>query len=536
MTFSSPQRNTTSGKPALLTNPVRYPQTATAPMRSKRALLLLALTVFFPGSAQLVAGNRRLGRAALRVTIAAWLALIVLGILALTARSVVLGWFTHPVGSVIIILVLSLLAVGWAVLFINTLRLIKPVLLAPGMRAIVCGALVVLMVICSGTLGYAAYLVNSGRSALGSIFTTAGPDMKPVNGRYNFLVMGGDAGADRVGRRPDSIIVLSIDATTGKTVTISIPRNLENAQFSDGSPMKSVYPKGYNCGDNCIINFLYSEVTQKYSKLYPNAKDPGAQAMMEAAGGTLGLTIQGYVLIDMDGFSQMVDALGGVTINAGGWVPMSGAATDEVGGHEPPVGWISPGVHKLNGQQALWYARSRQWVNDYARSQRQQCIQQAILKQMDPATVLAKFDSIANAGAQVIESDLPQQQLGSFLDLAIKAKGFPLDRLTIGPPDFDINFPVSPDFGVLHQRVADFIAGKPAPAATDSGQAAGQGAQQPAAPQPAAPAPAQQPAPQPAPQNTVPQVTEAQLQKLAVTGQDDQLAQLLANNGNCTPG
>ena len=156
------------------------------------------------------------------------------------------------------------------------------------MRGIVSGALVVLMVLTAGSVGYAAYLINVGRNAIASIFTAGGPSMAPVDGRYNFLMMGGDAGADRVGRRPDSIIVVSVDASTGQAVTISIPRNLQNAQFPADSPMHSVYPDGYNCGDNCIINFLYTDVTEKYANLYPGRPDPGAAAMMDAASGTLG--------------------------------------------------------------------------------------------------------------------------------------------------------------------------------------------------------------------------------------------------------
>ena len=534
MSFSSRATDKTSKRPPVLTNPLRYPQSANAPMRAKRAFLLLVLSLFIPGSAQLVAGNRNLGRSAIRVTFTVWALLIIGVVLSFANRELVLSILTNPIASLLLILVLVLLAIGWAFIFVNTLRIIRPVLLAPGMRIIVAASVVVLMAVTSGTLGYSAWLVNSGRNALGSIFTASGPDMAPVDGRYNFLVMGGDAGADRTGRRPDSIIVLSIDAQTGKTVTISIPRNLQNAQFSPNSPMRKIYPQGYNCGDNCIINFLYSDVTENYQNLYPGESDPGAQAMMDAAGGTLGLTVQGYVLIDMAGFSQLIDALGGVKVNAGGWVPISGAATDEQGGHLPPEGWIAPGEQTLNGDQALWYARSREWVTDYARSQRQQCIQQAVLKQMNPATVLTKFNDIANAGAKVIESDIPQQQLGSFINLALKAKGFPLDRLTIGPPDFSEDFPTSPDFPSLQQRVKDLIAGKaPESASTDVNAPPAQPAPPGAPAQPNPPAAPNTPA---APSTPTPTLTQDYLQRLAERGATDTLVQLLANNGSCTPG
>ncbi|WP_269938197.1 LCP family protein [Arthrobacter sp. HY1533] len=540
MSFSSPKVSRASNRPPVLTNPVRYPESASAPVRSKRAWFLLLLTLVLPGSAQVVAGNKRLGRLALRVTFTVWALVIAAVVLALVQRETLLNLFTNPVTSLLVIVAMVAAAVGWAVMFLNTLRIIRPGLLAPGMRGMVGGALVVLMVLTSGTLGYGAFLINSGRNAITSIFQ-AGPDMKPVDGRYNFLVMGGDAGEDRSGRRPDSIIVVSVDAKTGAAATISIPRNLQNAPFSPNSPLWGVYPDGYNCGDDCIINFLYTDVTNNHPGLYPGAPDVGAAAMMDAAGGILGLKIQGYVLVDMAGFSTLIDALGGVKVNVGGWVPISGDDVNGTGDHLPPTGWIAPGVQTLDGYHALWYARSRQWVLEYNRSQRQQCIQAAMLAQMDPATVLTKFNAIADAGSKVIESDLPAGQLGSFVSLALKSKGHPLARLTIGPPDFPTEFSTYPDFDAVHQRVKALLnpapaapaATTPAPAPADPGT--GAAPQAPAPEAPAAPVPAPE-APAEQTPSAGPQITADYLQQLAINGDDAMLTALLDNNGTCSPG
>lgn len=541
MSFSSPKVSQASNRAPVLTNPVRFPEAASSTVRTKRAWLLLVLTLFIPGTAQIVAGNKRLGRLALRCTLVVWLLVIAAVVLALNSKETFLNLLTNPVTALVIVIVLAAIAVGWAFMFLNTLKIIKPGLLAPGMRGLVSGALVILMVLTSGTLGYSAYLINTGRNAISSIFG-GGPDMAPVDGRYNFLVMGGDAGEGREGRRPDSIVVVSVDAKTGEAATISIPRNLQNAQFSPGSPLWKIYPEGYNCGDDCIINFLYSNVTNEHKDLYPNAADPGAAAMMDAAGGVLGLKVQGYVLVDMAGFSKLIDALGGVTINVGGWVPISGDDPTGTGTHLPPTGWIKPGVQKMDGYTALWYARSRQWVLEYARSQRQQCIQAAMLKQMDPATVLTKFNAIADAGTKVIESDIPAGQLGSFVSLALKTKDHPLKRLTIGPPDFPVEFSTYPNFDQIHAKVKNLL--NPAPAAAPAKTTKKATTSTPAAPA----APAQSPASQaPAetqaegagqdetPQDTQP-LTQEYLQSLAVAGDDTMLTALLANNGTCSAG
>jgi LCP family protein required for cell wall assembly len=442
-------------------------------VRTKRAFLLILLTLLVPGSAQIVAGDRKIGRIALRVTLGAWLLAIIALVLLFTNRTLLINIITNPVASLLIVLVLAALAVGWLVLFVNTLRLIRPVLLPARMRPAVVIALVLAMVVSSGSLGYAAYLLNVSRNAIGSIFN-AGPAIDPVDGRYNFLMMGGDAGADRTGRRPDSLSVLSVDAKSGQTAIISVPRNLQNAQFSEGSPMRQIYPEGYNCGDECLINAINTEVTNEHKDLYPGVADPGAQATLEAVSGTLGITVQAYVLVDMDGFAKLIDAMGGIRIKAGGWVPISGDMVDEANGiHGMPLGWIPAGDQKLDGYHALWYGRSREFVDDYARIARQQCVQQAMLKQLDPATLLAKFEDIANAGTKVVDSNISSSQLGSFVDLAMKAKGTDVKRLTIGPPDFDASFSTVPDFSQIHDRVKKLLASassesSPA-AAADSG-------------------------------------------------------------------
>jgi LCP family protein required for cell wall assembly len=397
-----------------------------------------------------------------------WALAVLTLLIALVNRSLLLSIVTHPVGSLFIIVVLIALALGWAYLFLNTLRIIRPNLLAPGMRPIIAVVLAVTTVLASGSLGYLAYVLNVSRNAIGSIFD-AGPAIDPVDGRYNFLMMGGDAGDDRTGRRPDSLSVISVDAKTGESAIISVPRNLQNAQFSEGSPMRKIYPDGYNCGDECLINAVNTEVTNNHKDLYPGVADPGAQATLEAVSGTLGITVQAYVLVDMDGFAKLIDAMGGIRIKAGGWVPISGPVTDEANGiHGMPDGWIPAGDQHLDGFHALWYGRSREFVDDYARIARQQCVQQAMLKQLDPGTLLTKFEDIANAGTKVVESNISSAQLGSFVDLALKSKSQPVKRLTIGPPDFDASFSTVPDFDLIHSKVKELLTSEGSPKADDS--------------------------------------------------------------------
>ena len=439
-----------AASPPRLTDPLRHPQHAGDGTRARRAWTLLLSTLVVPGSAQLVAGRRAVGRAALKVDVVVWAA-AALALLSLVLWRTPLVWFlTNSFTSLLLVAGLVALAVGWALLFFDTLRLIRPGLLVQRTRRAVAAATVALMLVTSGGLAWSAYLLSVTRGAVSDVFG-GGLPFRPADGRYNILLMGTDSGEDRSGRRPDSMTVLSVDADSGRTVTVSLPRNLQNAPFPSDSPLADVYPEGFNCGDECILNALYTDVTNNHAELYPDAADPGAEAMKDAASGVLGIEVQAYAIVEMNGFEQLVDALGGITIDVGGRVPIGGG-TDLVTGLPNEIfGYIEPGVQRLDGYHALWYARSREGATDYDRQARQRCVQAAMLKQLNPVNVLTRFEDLANSGTQVVETDIPQSQIGSFVDVALKAKEHELVQYAAGPPYYDPSFPTYPDFDLLHE-------------------------------------------------------------------------------------
>ncbi|MEG1443227.1 MULTISPECIES: LCP family protein [unclassified Glutamicibacter] len=436
-------------------SPLRQPETISSPQRSKRALILVLLTIFFPGGAQLVAGNRKLGRIAVSITMACWLAILALVALYFIDRSIILGWVAHPNFQLFLIIVLGTLALGWLIMFTNTLVIIRPKLLAPGMRAIVTIFTLAAVVATSGVFIYGASLLNTGRETIVAVFDE-GPAFEPVDGRYNIAVFGADSGANREGVRTDVAALLSVDAKTGKSLLISVPRNFQSARFAPGSPMEKIWPEGYNCGDECIFNAIYRNAETEHADAFPETvKNVGAQAAMDALEGTTGLPVQGYVMINMAGFEQFVDALGGVTIDSGGWVPYNGKYHEN---STVRTHWFAPGTHEFTGKQALWFARSRDFTDDYHRIKRQQCLQQGIIKQFKPQTILSNFTSIMSAGEQLVETDIPAGQLGSFVSLAEKVSKEPMARLTLGAPDFERSFSTYPDFDKLQERIQTLIA------------------------------------------------------------------------------
>src|SRR5699024_9595663 len=330
-------------------------------------LVGLLMTLVLPGSVQLAAGNRTVGRIALRTWAVLWLLLGVVGVVALVRRSAVVSLASTSWLLGVLQVVLVVLGVGWAVLFADAWRLGRPIDLAPRHRPgyALLTALLVFTVL-AGSIG-GARTVAAQQDLVDHLFAGGGTTETEA-GRYTILLLGGDAGQSRVGLRPDSITVASVAADTGRTVLFSLPRNLEDVPFPADSPMHQQFPDGFTCPEHeCMLNAIYTWASE-HPELYPDAADPGAQATKEAVEQVTGLTINYYAMVDLHGFEALIDAVGGIRMDISERVPIGG-------GTSPISGWIEPGrnVH-LDGYHALWFARSREGSSDYARMARQKCV------------------------------------------------------------------------------------------------------------------------------------------------------------------
>lgn len=441
---------------SLAANPIRFPDASSRPIMTRRAWWLVVLNILLPGSAQVLAGDRRLGRFGLAATLVMWSILVALIVTFVLAPTIVYTIFSTTISLWVVAAVLIFYGVLWVILTLDTLRLVRLVKTSPGARPWVALLTTAVMVIVSGTAAYGAYLATTASGFLSDVFI-AGPSEPPVNGKYNFLLLGGDSGPDREGMRPDSMSVVSIDATTGQAVIIGLPRDLEYAPFPEDSPLAAVYPEGYGAIDGCDVdvcqlNSIYTEVELKSPEMYPNAVDegsqPGIEAMRDAAEGITGLQIQYYVLIDMFGFETLIDALGGVDILVEQRIPIGG---DE--NNEGVDSWIEPGQHHLNGYHALWFGRARYGVagGDYERMARQRVLQEAVLRQFNPANVLTKFQDVASASADVVKTDIPQSMLGYFVDLAMKTRELPIVSVELVPSN-GVD-PAEPDWAYIRSLV-----------------------------------------------------------------------------------
>ncbi len=422
----------------------------------RRGLTMLGMTLVVPGSAQLAGGNERIGRVAVRI----WLTLIALAVLFVVlllvpfTRAFALGLYANPITLTVLRWASLALGLGWAALFVNAWRIANPAALSAAGRVIVPALAFTLAL----AVGWGSWTLSNAFEAqsrlVGNVFGGGGK-AETSSGRYNVLLLGGDAGAGREGLRPDTLIVASIDADTGRTVLFSLPRNLQRAPFPESSPLHKLYPNGYWCQDeSCMLNAVYT-LAMNHKKLFPGVKNPGVQTTKDVVGNILGLDINYYALVDLKGFEALIDAVGGINLDVGRKVPIGGGTDLKTGRKYPITGYIGPGKNlHLDGHDALWFARSREGSTDYERMARQKCVLNAMVKQLNPTTVLTKFQEIAKAGEEIVSTDVPTSQLGTLLDLAAKGRSLPLSSVSFAPPLIQ---PAKPDFPRMRQITADAI-------------------------------------------------------------------------------
>jgi LCP family protein required for cell wall assembly len=410
-------------------------------IRFRRAVALMLMTLVLPGSAQLVAGRKEVGRIAMRI----WFGILLLGglvfVLGLVSHSFAFWFFLSPFRLGLLRFVLMGLAVGWAFLFVDAWRIGEPLALQQRQRLAMVGINGFLCFSVAGSLLFASHLVNVNKDLITAVFGT-GKATAATDGRYNVLLLGGDSGKGRWGLRPDSITVASIDAESGKTILFGLPRNMLNFPFAKGSIMAEQFPDGYDCGITCELNSLATWAAD-HKALFAGVKNPGVEATTEAVEGITGLKINYFAMVNLHGFKTMVDAVGGVTLKVRDRIPIGG-----VGG--PVTGYIQPGTRKLNGYDTLWFARSRSSADDYSRMARQKCVMNAMLHQLSPQKVVFNFDKIASASAALLTTDIPRGEVDHFISLALKARSQPVRTISFVPPVIATG---RPDVAKVHRMV-----------------------------------------------------------------------------------
>jgi LCP family protein required for cell wall assembly len=428
------------------------------------ALGLTVLNAVLPGTAFLAAGRRRLGVLVLAVFLllaggAAWLATAGQRTAARVAvDATALSWVF---GGIL------LLGALWIVVVVAGYRMLLPARTTRGrhvLGGLVVAALVAALAYPTVTAGQVALAQRGLIDGLFADRESATVGRMPFGDqeRVNVLLLGGDGGEGREGVRTDTVIVASVDTGTGDTTLFSLPRNLQDLPFPEDSPLAEVYPGGFDAGSESesLLNAVYRNGPAAHPDILGPTDDPGADFLKLGVGEALGLDLHYFVLVNLDGFSRLVDALGGITVNVNYWVPING----NPGTGELPDDYIAPGPDQLmDGQRALAFARGRFGLTDYDRMARQRCTIDAIIDAADPVTLLERYRELADTTQDIVSTDIPRSALDDFVDLAFLVKDAEVRSVVFDDTVID---PAYPDYDRIRVIVDDAI--DPAPQADDA--------------------------------------------------------------------
>ena len=260
----------------------------------------------------------------------------------------------------------------------------------------------------------------------------AGPDWAS-DGRLNIVLLGSDEGPGRWSLRTDAVFLLSVDTTTARAALFGFPRYMSNIPMPPESAAN--FENGRFPG---YLNALYVRA-QGHPGRFPGNDSRGLRVVAGAVQELAGVRVDDYVMVNLNGFVDVVDAMGGL------WIDVPEAVRDdryrpETGGAHIDIR-IRPGCQKLDGRMALAYARSRHQDSDYARLGRQEVTLRAMRRQFDPLAVLPQLPQLFDVAGENLFWTLEPEDVSPMAALASRVDPDRMQRVLFTPPEYDRELP-----------------------------------------------------------------------------------------------
>jgi LCP family protein required for cell wall assembly len=242
----------------------------------------------------------------------------------------------------------------------------------------------------------------------------------------NFLLLGADTTNSNNSGRTDVLTIVSINRSAGTVSMLSLPRDLY------------VYIPGNRVQR---INTAYGWGEQNVGE------GSGPQLLMDTIRYNLGIEIDYYARVDFDGFRQIIDDLGGVDVSVDCAIEDWRLIEPEL---DPTVeeNWeiftLPVGVHQMDGDLALWYARSRRTSSDFDRGRRHQALLRALWRRIRGLNLI---DQISDVWPQVLETVETNISLDTMVSLAPLALSLDTSRIAsyVFRPNIEVRFWSSPE-------------------------------------------------------------------------------------------
>ncbi len=267
----------------------------------------------------------------------------------------------------------------------------------------------ILFVLLIALAGFSA--LHAQETSLNITDPDAVPEPMPMldTGEYdieNIMLLGSDTTNPVNAGRTDVMVIMSVNQSAGTVSMLSIPRDLY------------VYIPGHEV---YRINTAYG-----YGE---HDGTGGFELLAETIRYNLGLEIDHYARVDFADFKNIVDALGSVEIAVDCAIQDWRLTEPEL---DPTVeeNWgmftLPVGVHEMDGDLALWYARSRRTSSDFDRGRRHQALLRALWGRIRELNLVEQLADIYPQALETVQTDL---QLGDMLELVPLAMALDPSRI-----------------------------------------------------------------------------------------------------------
>jgi len=203
--------------------------------------------------------------------------------------------------------------------------------------------------------------------------------------QVNILLLGSDERPDGGGFRTDIIVWLSLNPEEGFVSAISFPRDLFVMIPGRGeNRINTAFPAG------------------------------GFELLADTFELNFGIRPDHYILIDLQGFVALINSLDGIDVD------VSKNLTDrcDIVHNNSGICSVGPGLEHMDGDMALWFARSRYSTNDIERTRRAQEVLEAIFDRMMSLDVIFMVKEVYDICDKFVQTDVSLEQTKALIPLA----------------------------------------------------------------------------------------------------------------------
>jgi polyisoprenyl-teichoic acid--peptidoglycan teichoic acid transferase len=229
-------------------------------------------------------------------------------------------------------------------------------------------------------------------------------------GREYVLLLGFDGPISPPGRT-DAILIVALDFDRSAIGVVSVPRDLwvDIPGFPPGRINKI-----FRIGENL------------------RGKGLGHRLLKEVIARELGVTVSHTIAVDMRGFEEIVDLLGGIQVDVDCPIQDNFVSPDSPTGYEPLA--LTVGRHVLDGRTALLYSRSRHGRSDLDRARRQQAVLSGMWRRAARFDTLGRLPAMWEKVAKRVRTDLDLGAVLRYASLAQSIGGEGIHGLVLGEP------------------------------------------------------------------------------------------------------